>query len=161
MVRGGPSGGIWETPAAGRNLGGNLVPLSFSGTSAHPVVESGWKWYIVGQSGRKWGKTGRVKNIMDPPWVVLRTHRRLGFIYQIYVGTLLDKPPDKPRPHSVLLTYYVYVFSAHPGERAFPLGQPTGSPGRQSFLGQEDRSMFPYPGDLGRLGGHWLQWESV
>ena len=81
MVRGGPAGGTWETPAAGRNLGGNLVPLSFSGTSAHPVVESGWKWYIVGQSGRKWGKTGRDKSLLGPPWVVLRTHRRLGFIH--------------------------------------------------------------------------------
>ena len=160
MVRGGPAGGTWETPAAGRNLGGNLVPLSFPGTFTHPVVGSGWKWYIVGQSGRKWGKTGRDKSPLGPPWVVLRTHRRLGFIHQIYVGTLLDKPPDKPRPHSVLLTYYAYVFSVHPGERAFPLGQPSGSPGRQSFsevAGQGDRSMFPYPGDLGRRGGHWLQ----
>ena len=140
MVRGGPSGGIWETPAAGRNLGGNLSPLSFPGHFGHPVVGSGWKWYIVGQSGRKWGETGRVKNIMDPPWVVLRTHRRLGFIHKIYVGTLLDtppdKPPDKPRPHSVLLTYYVSVLLARPAERAFPLGQPSGSPGRQSFPGE-------------------------
>ena len=84
MVRGGPSGGIWETPAAGRNLGGNLVPLSFPGHFTHPVVGSGWKWYIVGQSGRKWGETGRDKSPLGPPWVVLRTHRRLGFIHQIY-----------------------------------------------------------------------------
>ena len=84
MVRGGPKGGTWETPAAGRNLGGNLVPLSFPGTFGHPVVGSGWKWYIVGQSGRKWGETGRDKSPLGPPWVVLRTHRRLGFIHQIY-----------------------------------------------------------------------------
>jgi len=81
MVRGGPPGGTWETLAAGRNLGENLVPLSFSGHSGHPVVQSGWKWYKVGQSGRKWEETGRSKTIMDPPWVVLRTHRRLGFTH--------------------------------------------------------------------------------
>ena len=67
MVRGGPAGGTWETLAAGRNEGENLVPLSFPGTFTHPVVESGWKWYIVGQSGRKWGKRGEAKTSRHHP----------------------------------------------------------------------------------------------
>ena len=56
------------------------------------------------------------------------------------------------RPHSTLLTYYV---SVHPAERLALRDNPLEDLVGRAFLGRlrlGDRSMFPYPVDLGRRG---------
>lgn len=66
VSRGDPTGGVQETPAAGGNEGENLASLGFSGTSAHPVVESGREWVKVVESGRKRGEAKTTGN--HPGW---------------------------------------------------------------------------------------------
>ncbi len=54
-IRGGPRGSLGGNPGGPGNLGEILASLGFSGTSAHPVVESGREWVKVVESGSKRG----------------------------------------------------------------------------------------------------------